>query len=880
MQAGEEYWDLFFDEVNTHLESLNQELSNLEKKPSDLKIINEIFRLVHTVKGMAATIGFTSISKLCHRMEELFDYYRKHPQTVANSSLECEIKCLDSLFKIVDYISSNGEEVSICKALSDAVSEEIEEEIKKVNSAASEPPKEKPAASVSSGSKKKIEVKVKFAEDCLMPGVRAFITTQVLEKNGELIKSDPPQEDFLESTDLVAHGLTALLNSSKPVNQLKERLMKISDVIEVEIRDAIEEPVGDSLIDSITSDLNDLAKQQDNFQKEILRSAQAQDAIYSSGECPAFIVDKIPAKQKDELVAGTLNIFFVDLYLADEVINPEEQFYNLLTNLNDYIGLVVYSVPELMMLKEQKDKVAPPENISKLISAEISAASNKEAKARRRIQFVLLISGNHKNVLDFLSDACELNKVEVKEMKLPQDEKVIIQKEEKPSGAEIASSDDGKDNAPMTKHSDIKTTFVRVNLATLEALMNSVGELVINHNRIKLAMSDNPTSEMRSITQYLNQVTTKIQQLVMSIRMVPVNQVFNRFPRFIRDVARDLKKEVNLQLEGEETEIDRLMVDELNDIFIHLVRNAIDHGIEKAEEREKNGKPRAGLIKLQAYSQGNQVFVTITDDGKGIDPKTVKTKAIQKGLLTVEQAEMLTTEELLNLIFTSGFSTAEVVSDLSGRGVGMDVVKGKISSLGGQITITSQAGEGTSVKLSIPSTISIIQALLINDLGGLYAIPLSEIKEIVTIDTWKSIYKIGNCDIMVLHGQTIPLIHLGRYIDFEQSRSHSHELSEFAAEQSLVIVIMSEGKPYGLLIDSLVGQQEIVIKPISNRANQEGLINGATVFGDGRVAMILNVDQIIKIYMNDYDLPSDVYEGNPANNNNNDFDAKASLMGK
>ncbi|MDX1921282.1 MAG: chemotaxis protein CheA [Candidatus Caenarcaniphilales bacterium] len=856
MQPGSEYWDLFFDEVDSHLESLTQQLSELGKAPKNPEIIKEIFRIVHTVKGMASTIGFNSVAKLCHKMEEIFDYYRKNSVPVKASTIQLQIKSADSLFKIVEYISSNGEELQICSTLSEAICKELDKELKSFINCDKEtaPPEKnqdkektedtqkiqekakenKEVSPSGTGEEKEIKIKIKFSPDCTMPGVRAFMTAQVLEKNGFLIESDPPKEQFLDNMEIVSHGLIASVKSTKSANQLKDRLLKICDVIDVEAEEV--------KIENFSFDSEQPPKSNDKTETEGTDRNRTLDLD------PQSIIRKFSEKEKEEFNNRILKAYHVDLSLSEEVQRPEEQFYNLLSNLNDYVGHIVDSNPSIKELKEIKDIAKPLPSLSSLIESESAQIDHALAKARRRIQFILLINGSHKSVLDYLSDACELNQVEVKEIKIgaeedsPQDKSL-----ETISGADTSEENSKAVSEPVQKHSDVKTTFVRVNLATLEHLMNAVGELVINHNRIKIAIGENPSSEITSTTQYLHQVTTKIQQLVMSIRMVPVNQVFSRFPRFIRDISRELNKEVNLELEGEQTEIDRIMVDELNEIFIHLVRNAIDHGLETSEERQKAGKPIAGLLKMQAYSQGNNVFVTISDDGKGIDPKKIKQKAVQKKLITLEQANELSEEEILNLIFATGFSTAEQVSDLSGRGVGMDIVKSKIASLGGQVILSSKLGEGTSFKLSIPSTISIIQALLINS-SGLYAIPLSEIREIVTI-TQKNLYKLGPCDIMMLHDETVPLINLNRYLS-NDDETVSHE--EIVQNNYLVVIVESEGKPYGMIVQSLVGQQEIVIKPISNKANQHGLVNGATVFGDGRIAMILNVDRIVKMYLFDH----------------------------
>ena len=831
---NEEYWDLFFDEVNSHLESLTQQMQALELNPSSLNIIREIFRLVHTIKGMAATIGFNSVVKLCHKMEELFDFYRQNHQPVSSQIINCQIQATDGLFKILEYISSNGEDSSVCLILAESLCQSLQKELSNL---------QKPQ-DLESKPEKTIQIKVKFAQDCQMPGVRAFLATQALEKTGLLLQSNPPKDQFLDNGNLVKDGLTAVLCSDKPLSQIKEGLFRICDVIEVELKDALPE------IESQA--------------EEISEKIQEVREIYEK-ECPVYIIEKLTASQKEELLKAELKIFYVDLSLIEEAKSPEDQFCNLFNNIHDYLGQILQSEPSLDSLKNRQNlpkqnihiKTTNNKCINEILDQEIIEFNAR--KQRSRLQFILAIKGDHKNILDFLSDACELHKVELKEMEFIDENKISSSDNLKGINEPENHKVQAENNSPplediinITKQNDIKTSFVRVSLNSLDALMNSVGELVINHNRLKLILDETPNNQLRSIIQYLNQVTTKIQQLVMGVRMVPISQVFNRFPRFIRDISRELKKDINLVLEGEETEIDRLMLDELNDILIHLIRNSMDHGLETTDERLKKGKSKQGQIKMQAHSQGNHVFITISDDGKGIDAEVVKRKALAKGLISEDEANLLSNKEIINLIFSSGFSTAETVSNLSGRGVGMDVVKSKINSLGGQITLHSVVGEGTSLKLSIPSTISIIQALIINIQDGLYTIPLSEIREIISVEKKKQIYRIGNCDLLTFAGQSIPLINLRKYLCIDESLNIND--LDYIPDHCLVITINSEDKVYGLIVESLVGQQEVVIKPISQKANLKGLINGVTVFGDGRVAMILSIDQIVRFYLNNEDL--------------------------
>jgi two-component system, chemotaxis family, sensor kinase CheA len=836
MQIGSEYWDLFFDEADSQLQLLSTELGKLQADNANPAIIREIFRVVHTLKGMAATFAFESVTKLCHVMEEHFAYFQNNKLAVPAKIIDLQIRSADALFNILESIAQHESEPPICIDLSEGLVKQLKVALVELTNPSLqvvvEESKETAKTSTDDDeSEKEIKLQIKFVSDCQMPGVRAYMVSQILESHSEILNSKPTTEELLEGDTADLHSLEALIKSSQSTSFLEKKIRGVTDVEEVAILDvripAFTFPEAVTKNQGLATLPGEVLKQDPDFVRSLLTETN---------------LEKINKQE--------LHIFAIKLSLTDEVLLPEEQFLDLLVSLNEYLGKVIHSIPSLDALREAKQNQPEIPSLHALAETQSSQQHHKIAKARRKLEFILLIQGNQKSILDFLSDACEVNQVEIVEIKLDE------QPEQKLGGQGLGQSSLSLSSALKqpsaetsgNKVADVKTSFARVNLSTVESLMNAVGELVINHNRLKLDNADDPSSETNSTIQYLNQVTAKIQQLVMSIRMVPVSQVFNRFPRFIRDVSRELKKEVELKLLGEETEIDRILIDELYEIFVHLVRNAIDHGLETSEERERFGKSKVGTLRMQAYPQGNNVFVCISDDGRGINVAKVRKKAIEKKIITAEEADFMDEEATLNLIFTSGFSTADQVSDLSGRGVGMDVVKEKILSLGGQILLSSKLGEGTTFKLSIPSTISIIQVLLVEN-NGLFAIPLSEIKEIVG---WSSceLHHVGSYDVVTLHKETIPLIYLKKYIN--QNHLNLNLKEEFTpSEDSLVIIFQSDGKPYGMIVDSLIGQQEIVIKPISNRVNRDGLVNGATVFGDGRIAMILNVDKVVKMYLQD-----------------------------
>ncbi len=381
---------------------------------------------------------------------------------------------------------------------------------------------------------------------------------------------------------------------------------------------------------------------------------------------------------------------------------------------------------------------------------------------------------------------------------------------------------------------------VRVDIEKLDDLMNLVSELIIAKNGlVSLSTADGENSvrsDFNDQIEYLERIITNLHQSVMKVRMVPLESVFNRFPRMIRDVSKKLDKKMELYITGEETELDRTVIDEIGDPLTHLLRNSADHGIESAEERAKYGKPEVGTISLNAYQEGNNVVIEVTDDGKGIDVEKVKNKAVERGLYTREQADLLTDKEAIDLLFKPSFSTAEKVSDLSGRGVGLDVVKTNIEKLGGDVEVKSKLHEGSSFIVRLPLTLAIIQALMVEVGTEKYAIPLGSIQTIEDIPV-SDIKYVQSSEVINLRGTVIPLVRLTQLLEVESCK---------APDDNLTVVIVAKGESLaGFVIDNLIGQQEIVIKSISKYINSPKMISGATILGDGDIALILDVNTLV-----------------------------------
>ena len=414
------------------------------------------------------------------------------------------------------------------------------------------------------------------------------------------------------------------------------------------------------------------------------------------------------------------------------------------------------------------------------------------------------------------------------------------------SANQSAKAQVGQKAAPNTAVADKKNSgkpvvnrTVRVDIEKLDSLMNLVSELIISKNSlVSVAGSVVGSSNIAFNEQieYLESVTTNLHESVMKVRMVPIENTVNKFPRMIRDLSKKLDKKMELYMTGEDTELDRTVVDEIGDPLMHLLRNSADHGLESAEIRAQRGKPEVGSIFLDAYQDGNNVVIEVRDDGNGIDIDKVKAKAIEKGKITQEMADLMSDKEAIDLLFQPSFSTSETVSDISGRGVGLDVVKSKIEALSGEIEVKTKLGEGSTFIIRLPLTLAIIQALMVVVGNEKYAISLGAIQTIESIKP-DDIKKVQGKEVINLRGAVIPLVRLNRILDLEEKEE---------TKRDLIVLIAKKGdRLAGLVVDELIGQMEIVIKPMGKYAGSTKFISGATILGDGEVALILDANALI-----------------------------------
>ncbi len=485
------------------------------------------------------------------------------------------------------------------------------------------------------------------------------------------------------------------------------------------------------------------------------------------------------------------------------------------------------------------------QQMGEVIKAVPSAEDIQEGRFDHGFRLVLLTGEDRDRVRNTLMNVSEVAAVEVERIVPAEDTELSApEREQEPRAGEKEKPD----SASKPENAEVRTIqTVRVDVERLDNLMNLVGELVIDRTRLNRFAeifedhfgggSSEMVDTLFEISSHLGQVTGDLQEQIMKARMLPVARVFNRFPRMVRDLAHKMGKEINFIVEGYETELDRNVIEIIGDPLIHLIRNAVDHGIEAPEERVKLGKPKTGAVKLKASYMENHIIITVQDDGRGLAPDRLRAKAVEKGLLDQGTAARMSDGEALNLVFMAGLSTAAEVSDLSGRGVGMDVVRNKIESINGIIDISSAPGAGTTFTIRLPLTLAIIQALMVELGGEQFALPLTNVVETISVQD-EEIKKIKHSEVILVRGRILPLVRLADIFEREACRDD---------EDRVFVVVLGVGeKKFGVIVDKLLGELEIVIKSLGDYLGKVPCISGATILGDGQVALIVDVRSLVK----------------------------------
>lgn len=648
-------------------------------------------------------------------------------------------------------------------------------------------------------------------------------------RNAHTLKGMSATMGYTKTAELT-HDMENLLDMLR-----KEQLKVSSEIIDVIFKcvDSLQEMVenigngeSEDLVD--VSDLvrmvNAIAKGESVQEAESAAAGTAADAAGGSGMPQGFELNDTDMMVIREARKSSLVPYLVHVEIADTCLLKSARSY-MVMNVLEELGDVIKSVPPVQDLEQEKFEH----------SFDVCLVTGAEAK----------------RVEDGVSAISEISSVTVTEIDVDAEAE---EKEAAPGGkaapapaaaaeAKTAAKPAAKapaagNGAKHDKKAHAAGQSVRVDIEKLDTLMNLVGELVTNKVRLEQIGMTHRLTELTETLEQMDRVTTDLQSVVMKVRMVPVSQVFNRFPRMVRDLAKELNKDINLTIEGEDTELDRTVIDEIGDPLMHLLRNSLDHGVEHPDEREAKGKPRTGEVGLIARHEGNNVVIMVTDDGSGINADKIRNKAVEKGMIGRDEADALPDADAVRLIFLPGFSTAEQITDVSGRGVGMDVVRSKIESLGGHVDVETKIDEGSVFKIKLPLTLAIIQAMLVKVQNEMYAIPLGSIDSTINI-TPDDIKTVQNKEVIVIRGQIIPITRLNEVLSVPQGKETTDE------DDIFVVVVHVGDHKIGIVVDNLIGQQEIVIKTLGKLLSGLKMLAGATILGDGHVAMILDVSALL-----------------------------------
>ena len=557
---------------------------------------------------------------------------------------------------------------------------------------------------------------------------------------------------------------------------------------------------------------------------ESQESSSSDDEKYSSIE----LTDS-EKKSIDAAISDGKKIYGFTVYIQKECLLKAARAFLVFRAVEDFSEILVYR-PSSQDIEDEKFEL----NFSFLVAATEDMAKIKAA-AENVSEVEKVVCGE---VTTFRIEGEEPAEAVAEPAKVENAPTEIKNEQAAPAPKAV----ENKTAAPAKKTGAGKpatSRTVRVDIEKLDLLMNQVSELIIAKNSlVSISSSDGQdnSQNLHDQIEYLERITTNLQESVMKVRMVPIESVTQKYPRMIRDLARSLNKKMDLVITGEDTELDRTVVDQIGDPLQHLLRNSADHGLESAELRAERGKPETGTIFLNAYQEGNNVVIKVGDDGNGIDTEAVKRKAIERGIVTAEQADSMSQKEIVNFLFMPSFSMAKQITDISGRGVGLDVVKSGIEQLGGDVEVATELGKGTIFTVRLPLTLAIIQALMVEIRDEKYAIALGSISNIEDISV-NDIKYVQAKEVIHLRGSVIPIIRLDKMLDIEPKEEEPDHLT--------VVIVQKGDAQAGLVVDNLIGQQEIVIKSLGKYINGNKLISGATILGDGEVALILDVNTLM-----------------------------------
>ncbi|MFH5183190.1 chemotaxis protein CheW [Paenibacillus sp. TAB 01] len=599
-------------------------------------------------------------------------------------------------------------------------------------------------------------------------------------------------------------------------------IFKSLDALEAMVEDIIQGGTGKLDVTAIVAALKSIVS--GDYLKGGAAAAESGSASAKQGAAKEPLLDEFQLSIIQQSIEAGMMVCLIEVSVREDCVLKAARAYMVFNALEQH-GEVIKSTPSVEDIEQER--------FDRSFSVFFVSGTDKETLEKQ----VSSVSEIEKATVT-LVDQAKLDEL-MNPPAAPAQQEVAAASavaEAPPEPAKPASQAEAK--KPAAGNAPVSNRTIRVDIERLDTLMNLFSELLIDRVRLEQLASEVKRSDLTETVEHMTRVSSDLQNIVLKLRMVPIDTVFNRFPRMIRDVAKTLDKKVDLVITGADTELDRTVIDEIGDPLVHLLRNSVDHGVEPRADRIEAGKSETGTINLRAYHSGNHVFIEIEDDGRGINRDKVLSIAMKNGIVTQDQASKMSDEEVYLLLFASGFSTADKISDISGRGVGLDVVKTKIESLGGVVEVSSKWGKGSKFSVQLPLTLSIISAMLIRLSQEKYAIPLSSIVETSAIKTDQVRVVHGN-PMIHYRNSVIPLVSLGKLFDVPNT--------EDATEGEIQIVVIRKGeKLAALIVDEFIGQQEIVLKSLGKYLTNLFAVSGATILGDGQVALIIDTNALIK----------------------------------
>ncbi|MFC0214358.1 chemotaxis protein CheW [Paenibacillus chartarius] len=632
-------------------------------------------------------------------------------------------------------------------------------------------------------------------------------------------------EDLAKLTHEMENVLDLVRNNKLDMDPfIFDCVFKSLDALETMVEDIIQGGTGQADVTDIVASLKSIVTGDYKKQAADAAAAPPASALAASG----IEVDEFQYSVLQQSIDSGHMVFYIEVAVREDCVLKAARAY-MVFDVLDRNGEVVKSTPSVQDIEQEKFE----RSFSVYYISQIDRETlQKEILNVSEIESASVIEVDKDSLSEMIKGARKAPAEEA----IP--EALAAQQETAAAAAAPAAPAAETKKAGPSGGAPVAGRTIRVDIERLDALMNLFSELLIDRVRLEQLASEVHRSDLTETVEHMSRVSSDLQNIVLKLRMVPVDSVFNRFPRMVRDVAKTLGKKVDLVISGAETELDRTVIDEIGDPLVHLLRNSVDHGIESIEKRQAAGKSDTGTVHLRAFHSGNHVFIEVEDDGAGINRPKVLERAVKNGILTVEQAGRMSDFEVDQLLFASGFSTADKISDISGRGVGLDVVKTKIESLGGTVQVESRPGFGSKFSVQLPLTLSIISAMLIRLGSEKYAIPLSSIVETSAIDPAK-VRNIHGSRVIEYRGSVIPVISLSEVFEVK-------DYSEDGETETEIVVIRKGDKMAALMVDEFIGQQEIVLKTLGKYLTNLFAISGATILGDGQVALIVDTNALIK----------------------------------